>query len=168
MKHPSGLTLPELMIVIVLAAIIVSVAMPNFQQGVDKKRADSAIETLRSISGCLREYRIAHGGADPAAGWMTELRTWGCLDPGQFPLGWAFSIDEGSGTVTGVYSRGGTEQRKVTLEGAGNINQTTRGIISDWARSGSDSGFGSTGGGGATKLFRKMYEMPAYDNEKVS
>ena len=56
MTRKNGLTLLELIVVVIIIAIGASLALPNFRKGADQKRADSAIAGLRAMSYCLRIY----------------------------------------------------------------------------------------------------------------
>jgi prepilin-type N-terminal cleavage/methylation domain-containing protein len=74
MTRKNGLTLLELIVVVIIIAIGASLALPNFRKGADQKRADSAIAGLRAMSYCLRIYVQEHGGVLPAG------TKWGHLD----------------------------------------------------------------------------------------
>ncbi len=105
-----GLTLFETILTMVILAILASLTMPNLMKGVEQKRADSAIETLRTISHCIRLYKLEHDLTDlPATGIKlgaldTEdasgITGNGCMDRNQFEG--TFSFPERSSTVLGA------------------------------------------------------------------
>lgn len=73
-RNKKGVTLLEMILVIMLISIAAALAMPNMQKGVDQKRADNAIATMRMMSYCLRLYLQEHGDVLPAN------TAWGHLD----------------------------------------------------------------------------------------
>jgi prepilin-type N-terminal cleavage/methylation domain-containing protein len=74
-----GVTLLETILVMMIAAMIASFAIPQFQKSVDQKRADSAISTLRTVAECIKQYMIENGGSTPT-GTFQKLKDNGCLD----------------------------------------------------------------------------------------
>jgi prepilin-type N-terminal cleavage/methylation domain-containing protein len=58
----SGLTLVELMVVVVIIGILAGVATPKYKNAADKTKAAEAPQTLTAIAGGEESYRIANGG----------------------------------------------------------------------------------------------------------
>lgn len=57
----SGLTLVELMVVVVIIGILAGVATPKFKRAADKTKAAEAPQTLNAIAGGEEAYRIING-----------------------------------------------------------------------------------------------------------
>ncbi|HOW87853.1 MAG TPA: type II secretion system protein [Candidatus Omnitrophota bacterium] len=53
-----GITLLETIVTLVIMAIGASIVVPKIQQTAENKRADSAIQSLRTISHCMRLYAL--------------------------------------------------------------------------------------------------------------
>ena len=71
----SGLTLVELMVVVVIIGILAGVATPKFKRAADKTKAAEAPQTLNAIAGGEEAYRIINGKylqlpPDNAANWI--------------------------------------------------------------------------------------------------
>lgn len=56
-----GVSLLEMILVLVIMATGAALAIPQLQKGAAQRRADSAIETLRTISHCVRMYKLERG-----------------------------------------------------------------------------------------------------------
>ncbi len=160
-SDPKGVTLFEMILVIVLITIGAALAVPNFQSSLSQRKADGAIATLKSISNCIRQYKIEHSETAPPN--LQTLVDNGCLDPNQYEPGFNYSYTQSPTAVTAVTNEGNKYgDRTITLSGAGSLDQSTRGIIYDCRV------FAESCEGSNTKLFRQMYEMPKYDGEQVS
>jgi prepilin-type N-terminal cleavage/methylation domain-containing protein len=134
-----GLTLLEVILTMVIIAIGASLAIPNLMKGIEQKRADSAIETLRTISHCIRLYKLERDIKTLTAAHNltfakldTEDATGnGCLDRNQFEKTFAFPlrnvafVDPVVLTATDTKGSG----RKICLTPAGTIDRS--GMIYD-------------------------------------
>ena len=80
----AGLTLLEIVVVLVIMATGAALAIPRIQEGVAQRRADSAIETLRSMSHCIRMYRLEQEVPPPTLAALEVTTGNGCLDSNQY------------------------------------------------------------------------------------
>ena len=58
MKRKAGFTLVEIMIVIMIIAVLVSIAVPNFMQARDSSRRSSCITNLKYIDSRKEQYAM--------------------------------------------------------------------------------------------------------------
>lgn len=146
MKHLGnrGLTLLELIVVFVILATTATLAMPNFQKGVEQKKADSAIASLRKISQCIRLYRQAGGGVIPAGTTYEALEMTGtgngCYNRDHLAPDFSFPASNSaiptaaSSAIEATWSN----VRKVCLRYSANAaNQSRSGVIYDYPAGGS-------------------------------
>lgn len=66
-----GVTMMEMLVVLVIVAVGAALAFPSSQRMAGQKRADAAIATLRMIADCVREYNAGHGIEGTAAATAT-------------------------------------------------------------------------------------------------
>src|SRR3954466_2590228 len=67
-QFPSGFTLIELMIVIVILGILAAVATPQFANSSSEARRSSVLPMCRSMGNQLQVYRLQHGDVLPDLG----------------------------------------------------------------------------------------------------
>lgn len=57
-----GFTILELIIVVVIIAVIASLAIPKMQIMIERSRSVEALRYLQTVRGAIEECRLAHGG----------------------------------------------------------------------------------------------------------
>ena len=74
-KNHAGLTLIEIILVIVIVSSLGALAIPQMRSGLENRQAKQALETARSLAHAVRMYNANHGDLPPtsAAGleWVT-------------------------------------------------------------------------------------------------
>lgn len=58
---PKGFTLIELLVVVLIIGLLSSVALPQYQKGVEKARSAEALANLRVIVQSMQVYKLANG-----------------------------------------------------------------------------------------------------------
>ena len=61
MKNSRAFTLIELLVVVLIIGILAAVAVPQYQQAVEKSRATEALSILKTIATANRTYYLTHG-----------------------------------------------------------------------------------------------------------
>jgi prepilin-type N-terminal cleavage/methylation domain-containing protein len=75
---PSGFSLVEVMVVIVIIGILAAISVPAYQRAIEQSRADIAAANLRAIWAAQRLYWIEYHAYAPN---LTDLRALGLVDP---------------------------------------------------------------------------------------
>ncbi len=60
-KNKKGVSLLELILVVVIVGIAAALAIPNVKMGIENRQAKQALETLRSIHNAIRMYQVDRG-----------------------------------------------------------------------------------------------------------
>ena len=83
MEHPpertAGFGLLEIVITVVLAGLLASVAVPAYNQHADRTKVSRALDDISSISAAIVEYRAQNDNALPAS--LADLETVIPVDP---------------------------------------------------------------------------------------
>jgi type II secretory pathway pseudopilin PulG len=90
MKNYRGVTMLEIILVVVIIAIAGGFSIPGFRQGVINREAKSALNTLKNINQAVRMY-AAEYGAEPAS--ITVLESKGFLKNVEYTKDWVFEIN---------------------------------------------------------------------------
>lgn len=61
MKKQSGITLIELMIVVVIIGILATIALPSYRQYIERTRAGDAQSALMSLANAMERYHTQNG-----------------------------------------------------------------------------------------------------------
>ena len=138
--HQKGVTLLELILVLVIIAIGASLAVPKLRRSVENREAKAALETLRSISQAVRMYEVTKGEL-PANLYTLETETttagsgtgtsYGTryLDPTEYAFSPPYTYEITSlNPVILTASRAG---RTITLTQCGNANKSKDGEVTD-------------------------------------
>ena len=75
---PSGFTLLELMVVIVIMGVLIGMSLPRFGRAIEQSRADIAAANLRAIWSAERLYWLEHRAYTAE---LPSLQALGLLDP---------------------------------------------------------------------------------------
>ncbi len=116
-----GVTLFEIIIVMVIISVCAALAVPHMQKTADQKKADSAINTLRAISECIKQYKIDHDGSLPANATYALLESEGCLDRGVYEKSYRFPA-RGDKITTDIKAVAVQGTRMVCLKMAGEVD----------------------------------------------
>ncbi|MGI9260539.1 MAG: type IV pilin protein [Woeseiaceae bacterium] len=120
-KHMHGITLIELMIVVVIVSILATVAFPNYQEYVARAKRNEARSALLQIATNQERFYLNNNTftEDMTALGFTE-------DPSPTPTGYyvidVTAADASNFTATATYQRGGKEATKCetfTIDGRG-------------------------------------------------
>jgi prepilin-type N-terminal cleavage/methylation domain-containing protein len=102
-KQKNGLTLLELLIVIIIVGVLTSLALPRFMKVIEGARSTEALVNISSIRQAMERCYIMMSKADySGCGSFAKL---GMDDPGQSPNA-HFSYVLVTGTMTMIFSRG--------------------------------------------------------------
>lgn len=85
-----GVTLLELVLVLVIVAIGGALAYPSIQRGIENQQAKKALETLRTISNAVRLYQLDKGVLPQS---ITDLENLRYINPTEYAPGFAYSIN---------------------------------------------------------------------------
>ena len=120
-KETSGLTLIELMVVVIIVAIIAGLAVPNYSKMVERTKVKDAQGTLNIIYRAEGMYKLSYLGY----GTRTQLVAGSYLypDPSN-DANWTFST---SGVTATAFTA--TATRKA---GAGDFSEKTVSLDKDW------------------------------------
>lgn len=143
MARRQGMTLIEMILIMAILAATAVIAIPNLKRGLDQRRADSAIETLRHMSYCMRVYRLEHNDTLPATFSLLEPATGnGCLDPNLYEKSYTFP--QGATAVSSLYIQADDTEttRKVCVRPPGSLNKN--GTIFDLPSGNCDNVTGAT------------------------
>lgn len=102
-----GFTLVELLVVIVVIAILISLAVPTYIRTTEKVRAGEAITNLELIYTGERVYRLQIGVYSPDLADADDINT--ALNIFIEPKDWSYDVDGSlSTTFTATATRGGS------------------------------------------------------------
>lgn len=138
-RASKGLTLLEVIVVFVILSTTAVLVVPNLQKGIEQKKADSAIASLRKISHCIRLYKQEHGGSIPGGTKYEVLETGvngnGCYDRTKLAPGFDFplSTEVISSPITADAKASGIS-RNVCIKFV--TDQTSSGVIFDYPLTG--------------------------------
>jgi general secretion pathway protein G len=79
-KRVQGFTLVELLLAIAILGILAAIAVPTYQNYIDKARNSAAIAGIREIEGGIPRFQVEHGRPPDTlaeAGLPTKLDPWG-------------------------------------------------------------------------------------------
>ncbi len=105
-RQMQGFTLLELLMVVIIIAILASIALPQYLRVAERSRAAEALTNLATIRSSEERYRAATGSTLGVGNEYTVDLTKVDIDVPQFPAGsgafgtqnWSFSVD---GTTLG-------------------------------------------------------------------
>ncbi len=89
-KYPSGFTLIEMLVVVLIIGILAGIALPQYQMAVTKAKVASILPIMRRWYDALQEYKLQHGS------YLTEDETWPDADTlgVNWPSDWECYNDE--------------------------------------------------------------------------
>ncbi len=105
----TGLTLLELILVMVVVAILGAMSVPRINQGIENHRAKAALETLRSISQAVRMYHLNTGDLPDN---LEKLEEDGYTDPSEYERGYEYSFIS---SEPSILAERDTSDREITL-----------------------------------------------------
>ena len=87
-KYPSGFTLIEMLVVVLIIGILAGIALPQYQMAVTKAKVASILPIMRRWYDALQEYKLRTGsyktedddfpnGSDVSANWPTDWKECG-------------------------------------------------------------------------------------------
>jgi prepilin-type N-terminal cleavage/methylation domain-containing protein len=79
MRSRHGFTLLEMMIVVLVIAVLVAIAVPNFMSAREKSQRKSCISSLRLLDGAKEQWAMETHAAAGSAVTMPDLTTGGYL-----------------------------------------------------------------------------------------
>ncbi|MBI1977903.1 MAG: prepilin-type N-terminal cleavage/methylation domain-containing protein, partial [Candidatus Omnitrophica bacterium] len=109
LNYQRGVSLLELILVIVIMAIGAALVIPRLEQGVENRRAKDALETLKTISNAVRLYEL-NTGSFPPSGLLDQedaippgpphvLESGGYLNPKEYAPSFNYSINSAATPV---------------------------------------------------------------------
>ena len=142
MMNKRGVTLLELILVLVIIAIGASLAVPKLRKSVENREAKAALGTLQSISHAARMYEVTKGGF-PEDFDITDLETTDpettdpatgtrYLDPVEYAPGYTYGITVKEGEPVTVVA-GNSNRRRIILTQCGDANKSKDGAVGDSA-----------------------------------
>lgn len=131
-RKPDGVTLIELLLVLVMVAILGGLGMPFLRKGVENQDAKKALETLRAISQAVRLYELDKGSLASSLTPLTDIENAGYLNPNEYykPQIFTYSINASANPHTIIATRT-NPSRTITLTQSSVTGQD--GIIVDSA-----------------------------------
>jgi len=121
--HGSGFTLGEILVVIVILAVLATLALPRFGAQTGKGETTEAIEIMSVIRQGLLAYFDENGSYPAALANQTAIETTLRISYTPPRHGWTFATD-GSGVVTATKSSGAGAGGNLTLTPEGNWSGT--------------------------------------------
>jgi prepilin-type N-terminal cleavage/methylation domain-containing protein len=119
MKGQEGMTLIELIAVIVILGVIAAIAVPIIGNQIEKSRENSALQNLQIVQNALERYAGDHNGQYPASDLKTNLASyinggipsnpWGGPD-----LSYNYSASNNTYTIEYDSDNSGTPAHKAT------------------------------------------------------
>lgn len=123
MRRTLGLTLLEMILTMVIIATGAALAIPKIQAGIEQRKADSAIETLRTMSHCIRMYRIEQN-VPPSSLAALEVGTGNsCLDPNQYEKKYNYFYSVSDAGITLSAKKDDQSNRGVLFRKAGALSR---------------------------------------------
>ena len=136
MKNRKGITLLEMIMVVVIVGIAASLTYPKLQKSIDNRRAKAALDTLREISHAARSYRLSHNYTNPAnlntletttiPGQMSSRSFY--LNPREYAPDYNYNIIPNDPLQFMAVSNSG---RTILLMQCGSANEARDGVVSD-------------------------------------
>ena len=130
LKKIKGVTLLELILVIVIISIGAALAIPSMRAGVEHKQARAALDTLRSFAQAVRMYEV-NEDILPIDLSTETLITLGYLSAAELAPGFNYSVDA-SDPASPIVSAVSTEtEREITLQVFSSQDKANSGEVTD-------------------------------------
>ena len=138
-----GVTLLELILVLVIVAIGCGLTFPKVQIGIENQGAKKALETMRTISNAIRSYELDHGNLlddtlpAPQPIDLADLQTAGYVNPSEYStnfscgsLGSVFYSINTTVTPAQITARNAASGRTITLTQSSTVKGQD-GVVTD-------------------------------------
>lgn len=98
MSNKRGVSLLELILVIIIMAISAALVFPRAQRGIEHREAKHALETLKTISNAVRLYELNHGNLlddsiPPQPINLADLESGGYLRPTEYTPNFNYAVN---------------------------------------------------------------------------
>ena len=125
-----GVTLLELIVVLVIVAIGAGLALPSMSKGIENREAKQALQTMRYIAQGVRMYQVDKGVLPQNL--QTDLEVGGYVNPNEYTRGFEYEIDTSASPIHAKAYKPNktTPLRTITLEQSA-TNSSQDGLVTD-------------------------------------